>query len=211
MSGRLSRWPSSAGSGSGVAPRRRQRLVDESAQAGGRQLLPGGIHGREVRRRRHALEVVRAHLELPTLEAAAETDLGPRNELRREPFLVEPDRRYGAGLVADARAHDREPPARATDADVLDDSADRDLVLGKQIDDAPLGGNGLVTPRRVDKQVVDGCEAELGEPLPDPWPDTAQRLKRPLEDLGPAGDGRAGPFRRPVHDGEARGQAGHGG
>jgi hypothetical protein len=179
------------------------RELDEAAQPLRRDLLARGIDGRKVRRRRDAVQVVRADLEAAPLELAAQANPRAGLELLLQPRLVEPDRGDLIALVRDPSLDDRQVSPRPPHRDAANLARDRRLLAGHEVGDPPLGHRRFVAVRPVYEQVADGAQAELGQLLAQRRADAVQRRDRLLERVGPRARAQARPGRGRLLSGKA--------
>jgi hypothetical protein len=187
----------------GDVARVRERSLGERPQPLVRDVLGRRVDRREVRRLGRLAEVVALDHEVLPAPLPTETNVRAGCELVDEPVLVEPDRVDRAGLVRDARGHERHaarpPPARAAD-----DAADRSLLLAEEVGDPQLGRGGLVAEGRVPEQVAHAPQPQLREPPRDGDADSAQRVDGALEPLRPRRRTRGSPSVRRGETREAR-------
>ena len=106
-----------------------ERLSDQLAELLDGHLFARRVHGREVGRRRGAVQVVGADGELVAAELAPQADSCARLELLGQPDLVEPDRRDLSALVRYASLDDCEAPSRPAHGSPAHFSRDRDFLL----------------------------------------------------------------------------------
>src|SRR5438309_881458 len=137
----------------------RKSLPDELAELLRRDLLARRVHRRKVGRRRGAVQVVGAHVELVPPELSAEPHPRSRLELVDELSLVEPDGRDLPAIVRDPRLDDREPGPWSPNRGADDLSRDRDFLLpGEQVGDPHLVGGGLVAVWTMREQITDRAQ-----------------------------------------------------
>src|SRR5207344_3267694 len=138
-------------------------------------VLARRIDGGEVGGLRIAVEVVGRNGEAVPVRAPAQTDRGARDQLARQPRLVEPGCLDLARIVRDAGSEDLQPPS-APARGGANDSLDDRLLVAEEIAD-PLRRRGLlVPPRRLPEHVAHGPEPELREPTSERRPDAVEAL-----------------------------------
>src|SRR5690349_25084781 len=122
----------------------RERGAHQLAEPRRGDLLARGVDGSEVGRRPRGTHVIALDVEPVPAELAAQTQVGPRRQLLREPRLVEPGGADCAGAVADPSRDDRPPAAEPARPNVDDLTRDCDLLVAPELRDGDLVDRLLV-------------------------------------------------------------------
>jgi hypothetical protein len=142
--------------------RERERGVHDPAHRRGGDLLRGRVDRSKVGRRARVADVVRAGLEAPAPELAAQPHLGARLQPVDEPRLVKPRHADRRAAVVDPRDDPRPPPSAHRPLLGFEHAArDHDLLPIAQLGDGHLVGGRLVPARPVLEQVAHTREPEL--------------------------------------------------
>ncbi len=168
-----------------------QGLVDQPAQGVLEQPLGGGIDGRQMLPtlgRRIALgadAILRVdHLQavrpLSYLAEAPQPDAGPQDlELLGGEMEEAPEQARTPGIAVAKPDLEGAPPP-VGDLGVGDDPLHRRLGARTQLTQRDQTGAVLPAQGQMEEQVLDGVDAELGEPLADPGTDPLELLDRLL-------------------------------